>query len=79
MLNEIKAIELSDNELDVVSGGAITIGDVQGYAQTAVNDFFQKNMTVAQQTFAGPNGSGTGSVVNLGITGGFSGQNIVVG
>jgi hypothetical protein len=79
MLNEIKAIELSDNELDDVSGGAITIGDVQGYAQTAVNDFFQKNMTVAQQTFAGPNGSGTGSVTNVGVVGTFAGQNIVVG
>ncbi|MBD1858030.1 hypothetical protein H6F69_20730 [Leptolyngbya sp. FACHB-1624] len=79
MMSEFNAIELSEIELDVVAGGAITISDVQGYAQTAVNDFFQKNMTVAQQTFAGPGGSFTSSVMNLTETKTSAGQSIVVG
>ncbi|MEP0898021.1 MULTISPECIES: CTB family bacteriocin [Leptolyngbya] len=78
-MSEFNAIELSEIELDVVAGGAITISDVQGYAQTAVNDFFQKNMTVAQQTFAGPGGSFTSSVMNLTETKTSAGQSIVVG
>ncbi|MCY6493879.1 CTB family bacteriocin [Leptolyngbya sp. GGD] len=83
MTSEIKtninAVELSDNELDTVAGGlAIAIGDVQGYAQSAANDFFQKNLTVAQQTFAGPGGSGTASVTNLQAIGSSAGQSIVI-
>lgn len=85
MTNEIKtninAVELSETELDAVAGGAaaVTIGDVKGYAQSAVNDFFQKNLTVAQQTLAGPGGSSTASVTNLQEIGTSAGQSIVVG
>jgi hypothetical protein len=78
-MSEFNAIELSENELDAVAGGAITISDVQGYDQTAFNDFFQKNMTVAQQTFAGPGGSFTSSVMNLTETKTSASQSIVVG
>ncbi len=81
MINEINAtaIELSEIELDAVAGGAITISDVQGYAQSATNDFFQKNLTVAQQTFAGPNGSGTASITNLAEIGSSAANSIAVG
>jgi hypothetical protein len=72
--------ELTAADLDTVAGGlAITIGDAQGYAQSASNDFFQKNMTIAQQTFAGPNGSGTASAFTCQIIDTGAAQNIVVG
>lgn len=81
-MSELKSnlvTELSETELDQVAGGlAVSIGDVQGYAQSAANDFFQKNMTVAQQTFAGPNGSGTASVFNLQEIGSSAGQSTVI-
>jgi hypothetical protein len=64
-INNINAVELSELELDTVAGGlAISFGDVQGFASDAANTFSQKNLTVAQQTFAGPNGSGTVSLTN---------------
>ncbi len=68
MTNEIKniAVELSLQELDTVAGGlSISLGDVQGYASGAANDFTQKNLSVGQQTYAGPGGSYTGSVTDL--------------
>ena len=66
MNNEINAVELSDDELDTVSGGlAISLGDIGGFASDASNSFSQKNLAVGQQTFAGPGGSYTGSVTNL--------------
>ena len=66
MNHEINAVELSDLELDTVAGGlAISFGDVQGFASDASNTFSQKNLMVGQQTFAGPNGSGTVSMTNM--------------
>ena len=60
------AVELSSDELDTVAGGlSISLGDGQGYASDASNKFSQKNLAVGQQTFAGPNGSGTASLTNL--------------
>lgn len=41
------------------------LGDIGGFASDASNTFKQKNLTVGQQTFAGPGGSYTGSVTNL--------------
>ncbi|MBD2603790.1 hypothetical protein H6G81_04400 [Scytonema hofmannii FACHB-248] len=65
-INNIGAVELSELELDTVAGGlAISFGDVQGFASDATNTFSQKNLTVGQQTFAGPNGSGTASLTNV--------------
>ena len=64
-INNINAVELSEMELDTVAGGlAISFGDVQGFASDATNTFSQKNLTVGQQTFAGPGGSGTASFTN---------------
>jgi hypothetical protein len=66
MNHEINAVELSDLELDTVAGGlAISFGDVKGFASDASNTFSQKNLVVGQQTFAGPNGSGTVSMTNI--------------
>lgn len=84
MTTEIKtnlvAVELSETELDSVAGGlAVSIGDAKGFAQSAANDFFQKNLMVAQQTVAGPNGSGTASVMNLQEIGSSAGQSIAIG
>ena len=64
-INNINAVEISSDELDSVAGGlAISFGDVQGFASDATNTFSQKNLAVGQQTFAGPNGSGTISFTN---------------
>jgi hypothetical protein len=74
------AIELSEQELDTVAGGlAISIGDAKGYTQSAANDFVQKNMTIGQTTFAGPNGSGTASMFDLNLIGSSAVQSIAVG
>ncbi|GJD19272.1 hypothetical protein RIVM261_042280 [Rivularia sp. IAM M-261] len=66
MNNKLNAIELSNDELDIVAGGlAISLDDIGGFASDASNTFSQKNLAVGQQTFAGPGGSFTGSVTNL--------------
>ncbi|MBW4603072.1 MAG: CTB family bacteriocin [Calothrix sp. FI2-JRJ7] len=67
MQNEINnAVELSIDELDTVAGGlSISLGDIGGFTSDASNSFSQKNLGVAQQTFAGPGGSYTGSVTSL--------------
>ena len=60
------AVELSDQDLDNVSGGlGINFGDVNSFAQKSGNFFSQKNLSVGQATFAGPNGSGTISQVDF--------------
>jgi hypothetical protein len=60
------AIELSEDDLDNVSGGlGINFGDVNSFAQKSGNFFSQKNLSVGQATFAGPNGSGTISQVDF--------------
>ena len=83
MINEIKntvAVELSEDELDTVHGGlSISLGDGQGFASDASNTFSQKHLTVGQQTFAGPNGSGTTSLTNLQEISSSAGQGIAVG
>ena len=83
MNSEIKnmvAVELSEQELDTVAGGlAVTLGDVKGYASDAANNFFQKNLTVAQQTYAGPHGSYTASVTEKRDIGSSAGQAITIG
>jgi hypothetical protein len=78
-MNNINAVELSELELDTVAGGlAISFGDVQGFASDATNTFSQKNLTVGQQTFAGPNGSGTVSLTNVQEIFSSAGQAIAV-
>ena len=79
-IKNIVAVELSSEELDTVAGGlAITLGDVQGFASDANNTYSKKNLTVGQQTFAGPNGSGTASLSNLQDIFSSAGQAIAVG
>ena len=69
MTNEIKntvAVELSSDELDTVAGGLMmSLGDGQWFASDASNTYKQNNLTVGQQTYAGPHGSGTASMANL--------------
>ncbi len=82
MNNEINtnAVELSLDELDTVAGGlALSLGDIKGFASDALNSFSQKNLGVAQQTFAGPNGSGTASVAQLQSIASGAGQGIAIG
>lgn len=79
-IKNMDAVELSEQELDTVAGGlAVTLGDVKGYASDAANDFFQKNLTVVQQTSAGPQGSYTGSVTKLEEISSSAGQAITIG
>ena len=74
------AIELSEDELDTVAGGlSISLGDGQGFASDASNTFSQKNLKVGQQTFAGPNGSGTASLANLEDVFSSAAQGIAIG
>ena len=74
------AVELSEQELDTVAGGlSITLGDGQGFASDASNIFTQKNLTVGQQTFAGPSGSGTASLTNLQEIFSSAAQGIAIG
>ena len=74
------AIELSEDELDTVAGGlSITLGDGQGFASDASNTFEQKSLTVGQQTFAGPHGSGTASLTNLQEIISTAGQGLAIG
>ncbi|OKH54519.1 hypothetical protein DSM106972_041140 [Dulcicalothrix desertica PCC 7102] len=77
MSNE--AIELSLDELDNVAGGlSLILGDIGGFASSANNSFYQKTLNVAQQTYAGPNGSYTGSLFNFSEVASSAGQNIVI-
>ncbi|MBF2064839.1 MAG: CTB family bacteriocin [Calothrix sp. C42_A2020_038] len=78
--NNIYAIELSLDELDNLAGGlSLIIGDVKGFASDANNSFYQKTLTVGQQTFAGPNGSYTASLFKFQETASSAGQSIVIG
>ncbi|NJN09410.1 MAG: hypothetical protein HC836_12220 [Richelia sp. RM2_1_2] len=75
----MNAVELSSEELDTVNGGlAISFGDVQGFASDASNTFSQENLTIGQQTFAGPNGSGTASITNMQKIFSSAGQGIAI-
>lgn len=77
MSNE--AIELSLDELDTVAGGlSLILGDIGGFASSANNSFYQKTLNVAQQTYAGPNGSYTGSVFNFQEVASTAGQDISI-
>lgn len=63
---EMAVTELSEQDLDAVSGGlALNFGDVDSFFQKSGNFFSQKNLSVGQATFAGPNGSGTISSVDF--------------
>lgn len=64
--SDIIAVELSDDVLDNIAGGAgLNLGDFDSFAQNSGNFFSQENLSVGQMTFAGPNGSGTISQVDF--------------
>ena len=83
MSNEIKntnAIELSETELDSVAGGfSISIGEGQNLALDTNSSFQQSNLVVGQQTFAGPTGAGTVTMVNAQDIFSNAGQGLGVG
>ena len=56
----MSAVELTDDELDGISGGmSLNLGDIGSFAQDSSNFFEHTSMGVQQGTFAGPEGSGT--------------------
>ncbi|QIR39722.1 hypothetical protein HCG51_25440 [Tolypothrix sp. PCC 7910] len=83
MSNEIKniaAVELSEDELDNVAGGfGIILGGGQTLGLTTGSTFEQKNLAVGQQTFAGPGGAGTTTLVNAQEIFSNAGQGLFVG
>ncbi|BAY30412.1 hypothetical protein NIES2107_22560 [Nostoc carneum NIES-2107] len=83
MSNEVKniaAIELSEDELDNVAGGfGIVLGDGQSLSLGTGATFHQKNLAVAQQTFAGPGGAGTTTLINAQEIFSNAGQVLTVG
>ncbi|BAY89351.1 MULTISPECIES: CTB family bacteriocin [unclassified Tolypothrix] len=83
MSHEIKnivAVELSEDELDNVAGGfGIILGDGQSLTLGTGATFQQKNLAVAQQTFAGPNGAGTTTLINAQEIFSDAGQVLTVG
>ncbi|MBD2169479.1 hypothetical protein H6G04_34535 [Calothrix membranacea FACHB-236] len=83
MSNEIKniaAVELSEDELDNVAGGfGIILGDGQSLGLNTGSTFQQKSLTVGQQTFAGPHGAGTTTLVNVEEIISHAGQELIIG
>ncbi|MDZ7958835.1 MAG: CTB family bacteriocin [Aulosira sp. DedQUE10] len=84
MSHEIKnivAVELSEDELDNVAGGfgGIILGGGQNLDLATNSTFQQKNLTVGQQTIAGPNGAGTTTLVNAQDIFSTAGQGLFVG
>jgi hypothetical protein len=83
MSHEIKnsvAVELSETELDSVTGGfgGIIIDNGQNLALGTFSSFEQKNTTVGQQTFTGSGGSYTATLVNVQKSYSQSGQTLTV-
>jgi bacteriocin-like protein len=77
---QVIAIELSEQELDNVSGGlSINFGDVNSFASTANNSFRKKTSLIEQGTFANEHGSGTMSSVGIEDIFSAAGQGIVIG
>ncbi|BAY31084.1 hypothetical protein NIES2107_29380 [Nostoc carneum NIES-2107] len=79
-IKNIAAVELSEDELDNVAGGfGIILGDGQSLSLGTGSTFQQKNLAVGQQTFAGPNGAGTTTLVNAQEIFSDAGQILTVG
>lgn len=63
---DTEMMELCEEELDTVAGGCgFNLGDFEGFNQSSGNFYSKKNLAMNQATFAGPEGSGTISSVNL--------------
>jgi hypothetical protein len=82
MSNEVKnieAVELSLDELDNVAGGlSLPTDKIGSFVLSANNSFYQKTLNIGQQTYAGPNGSYTGSILNFNEVKSTAGQNIII-
>ncbi|WP_206602818.1 CTB family bacteriocin [Leptolyngbya ohadii] len=77
---EAGAIELSEQDLEAVSGGLnLSFGDVDSFFQQSGNFFSGKKLSVDQATFAGPNGSGTISSIDFQQVDSGAFQNIGIG
>ncbi|WP_235623056.1 CTB family bacteriocin [Tolypothrix sp. PCC 7601] len=74
-------MELSEDELDNVAGGVgeFVLSGGQNLGLFTGASFQQKNLTVAQQTIAGPGGAGTTTLVNAQEIISNSGQILTVG
>ncbi|BAY09165.1 CTB family bacteriocin [Calothrix sp. NIES-2098] len=59
-----KAIELSEDELDVVAGGLVVDG-VNSIFQTNLNTFDQNQKVLQQASSAGPGGANSASNIAL--------------
>ncbi|OUL20957.1 hypothetical protein BV378_28225 [Nostoc sp. RF31YmG] len=83
MSHEIKnnvAVELSETELDSVTGGfGIIIGDGQNLGLFTNSTFQQSNLAAGQQTVAGPTGAGTTTLVSAQDIFSNAGQGLSVG
>ncbi len=66
-IKNITAIELSEAELDNVAGG-------QSLDLGTLSTFEHKNVSLGQQTLAGPNGAGTSTLVSIDKTISAAGQ-----
>ncbi|MDZ7958836.1 MAG: CTB family bacteriocin [Aulosira sp. DedQUE10] len=80
-IKNIAAVELSEDELDNVAGGFgdIFLGGGQTLSLGTNSSFEQKNLTVGQQTIAGPQGAGTTTLVNAQDIFSSAGQGLFVG
>ncbi len=79
MSHEIKntAVELSIDELETVAGGfGIILAPGQALDLDTDANFQQKDLAVAQQTFAGPGGAGNALVVQAREIKSNSGQSL---
>jgi hypothetical protein len=76
---QIATVELSEQELDSISGGlAVNFGDVHKFASASNNSFRKKTSMIEQGTFAGEHGSGTFSSVGIEDILGSAGQGMVI-
>ena len=53
------AIELSEQELDVVAGGGVSVDNINSLIDKSRSFFNQAHLAVAKTSFAGPGGSGS--------------------
>jgi bacteriocin-like protein len=74
----VELSELSEQELDNVSGG-LSLNGVHKFASSAGNTFRKKTSMIEQGTFAGEHGSGTMSSVGIQDVISTAGQDLMIG
>ena len=79
MTEETEISELSEGQLDEVSGGfGMNFGGFDSFFGSSGSGYSEENFFSGQNTFAGPNGAGTTSVAGYGSKNSFSFQSIDV-